>query len=361
MKKNMSFAVRATDRCNLDCEYCYAKVADPQDMSLDTLKRILSEMANYCDGEIVVSWTGGEPLLMGVGFFNQAVGIQRSLNADFANIMQTNATLLDDRWIEFLSANRFQVRTSLDLPPEIHDEMRLKGNFSQTLEKIRRLQEAGIPINVNTVITNRNINAVEEIYAFLKRLAVSSFSVSRLVLQGNALRNEELAIRQNVEFGQFLVRLFDLWVNDQSEPIIQRITPLDKLVNACKHYLLSENRDPCFHCQEQLLAIGPGGDIYPSCNKFFGLKETCLGNISEQNLPEVLSSRQRADFLQEVRAVTDKLCSSCEFLPICEGGCFYVSYTAKPVLERITRRDQFCKGYYVILARIMEYLKGGEK
>jgi uncharacterized protein len=329
-------------------------------MSLATLVRILEQMADYNAGETVISWTGGEPLLMGRAFFELVLATQRRLGKKFTNILQTNAILLDKNWIEFLLANNFQVRTSLDFPPELHDEMRQAGNFSATLEKIKLMVATGLPVNVNTVITNRNIDKVEEIYAFLKQLAISSFSVSRMVLQGNALINHDLAIRENSEFGLFLVKLFDLWINDRNEPRIARITPLDKLLNACQSYLRHDDKDPCFHCQDQLLAIGPGGEVYPSCNKFFGVPESCLGNITDRNLAEVLKSPERGKFLSEVSAVTERLCSECEFMPICEGGCFYIAYNIRHEAEQITGREQFCKGYYLILARIMDYLREGK-
>ena len=358
----MNYAIRGTDRCNLDCDYCYARVPNPQDMSLETLRLVLTEIAQNSSGKITISWTGGEPTLLGRKFFETIMEVQRDFpNIEFTNILQTNLTLLDDWFINFLAVNDWQVRTSLDLPAEHHDLLRIRGNFARTLAKIKRLQAVGIPVNINTVITNRNVYSAAKIYEFLKANQITSFSVSRFILQGNAKDNEHLAIREDGRFGLFLIELFDLWMNDPEGHLIQRITPLENLLRACKLHLENKpNPNACFHCQQQIVAIGPTGDIFPSCNKFFGFPTTCLGNIATRSLSEVMESEERKAFLAKVREVTRKICSGCEFIPICKGGCFYVAYAALPELDRITGREQFCKGYYLLFAHIIEYLKRKE-
>jgi len=355
--KNMEFAIRVTDNCNLNCDYCYAKVDKPVNMSIKTLEKVLKRIINYCSGNVTISWTGGEPLILEKDFFEKIVEIQKkSKKITFINILQTNLVYLDDWFINFLSKNKFQVRTSLDLPPEYHDKLRIKNNFDQTLKKIKQLQAANVQVNINTVITNLNVDSAKEIYKFLKKNNVSSFSVSRFILQGNALQNKDLVIQGEARFGKFLIQLFDLWVNDKKKPLIKRITPLDNLTNACKFMLQGKtNPNACFHCQQQILAINPKGNIYPSCNKFFGFPETCFGNIENQNIKNILESKQRITFLKKIKKITGKICSDCKYNSICKGGCFYVAFATN--LDKITSREQFCKGYYFVFDHIVKHLK----
>lgn len=353
------FAVRATDRCNLNCVYCYAKVEHPEDMKLDTLDRVLSQIADFSEGQAVISWTGGEPLIMGHKFFEHIAKIQTKFGADkFINILQSNLTLLDEEYVEFLAKHSFQVRTSLDLPQYIHNGMRRREhNFANTLEKIAMLQFAGIPLNVNTVVTNQNILAADIIFAELKQLGITSFSVSRLVQQGNATEQPELAVYDNDAFGRFLIRLFDLWIADSQEPKIERITPLDKLLAACKRGSRDES-SKCFHCQSQMFAIGPDGRVFPSCNKFFALPGTCLGNVKFEDLQNILQSEKRKTFLAETGNVSGRVCGKCEYVEYCEGGCYYVAYNALTQGEDMHTKEKFCKGYYLVFERILSYLKG---
>ncbi len=61
--------------------------------------------------EVVFAWQGGEPTLMGLEFFRQAVALQRrhAGGKTVQNTLQTNGVLLDDAWGEFLRRENFLV------------------------------------------------------------------------------------------------------------------------------------------------------------------------------------------------------------------------------------------------------------
>ena len=48
-------------------------------------------------------WHGGEPTLLGVDYFRRALELQEKYRGGktIANVLQTNGTLIDDRWAEF--------------------------------------------------------------------------------------------------------------------------------------------------------------------------------------------------------------------------------------------------------------------
>ena len=77
--------------------------------------------------EVVFSWQGGEPTLMGLDFFQRVVELQqRYKKPDQAieNDLQTNGMLLNDDWCAFLKEHNFLVGLSIDGPPELHDVYR---------------------------------------------------------------------------------------------------------------------------------------------------------------------------------------------------------------------------------------------
>ena len=55
--------------------------------------------------QVNFAWQGGEPTLMGVGFYRRAVQLQnRYANGKtITNAFQTNGMLLDGEWGEFLA------------------------------------------------------------------------------------------------------------------------------------------------------------------------------------------------------------------------------------------------------------------
>jgi uncharacterized protein len=78
--------------------------------------------------EVVFSWQGGEPTLMGLDFFRKAMALQKQYakpGQRIENDLQTNGTLLDEEWVAFLKEHRFLVGLSIDGPREIHDHYRV--------------------------------------------------------------------------------------------------------------------------------------------------------------------------------------------------------------------------------------------
>ncbi len=69
--------------------------------------------------EVVFSWQGGEPTLMGLDFFRKVVALEKKYakpGQKIENDLQTNGTLINEEWCEFLKENRFLVGLSIDGP-----------------------------------------------------------------------------------------------------------------------------------------------------------------------------------------------------------------------------------------------------
>ena len=59
-------------------------------------------------------WQGGEPTPLGIDFFERVIALQRSFASGktITNSCQTNGTLLNDEWCDFLRKNHFMVGIS---------------------------------------------------------------------------------------------------------------------------------------------------------------------------------------------------------------------------------------------------------
>src|SRR5213075_1772459 len=117
--------------CNLDCKYCFYLEKEnlyPDQRKWKMSDEVLEEyISQYILGqpqdEISFAWQGGEPTLLGVEYFRNVVRLQKKYASGkkISNAFQTNGTLLDDEWCEFLTENRFLVGLSIDGPRELHD------------------------------------------------------------------------------------------------------------------------------------------------------------------------------------------------------------------------------------------------
>ena len=102
--------------CNLDCTYCFylekEKLYEHSRMRMpdDVLKSYVRQHIELQDvPTIEFAWQGGEPTLLGVGFFRKVIEFQQKYagGKHITNAMQTNGTLLDDEWGEFLARMSF--------------------------------------------------------------------------------------------------------------------------------------------------------------------------------------------------------------------------------------------------------------
>jgi uncharacterized protein len=168
--------------CNLDCKYCFYLEKEklypgksnwrmPDDV-LETYVRQYIEAQDV--PEVTFAWQGGEPTLMGLDFFRRAVELQqRYANGKrIANAIQTNGTLLDDAWCEFLKVNGFLVGLSIDGPRKYHDLYRVdkdgKPTFDRVIAAARLMKRHGVEFNTLCVVSRANSAAPLDVYRFLK-------------------------------------------------------------------------------------------------------------------------------------------------------------------------------------------------
>ena len=94
--------------CNLDCTYCFylhktelLGHGHSSRMSDEVLEEHIRQYIEGQTGEqVVFSWQGGEPTLMGLAFFEKVVALQAKYQKPFQRIendLQTNGTLLDEK------------------------------------------------------------------------------------------------------------------------------------------------------------------------------------------------------------------------------------------------------------------------
>ena len=74
--RNFTTILKLTDDCNMDCKYCYNKGRKKSGkMSIKTVEEITHQVLDYNNGGTsIFIWHGGEPILMGLDFFEEIVG-----------------------------------------------------------------------------------------------------------------------------------------------------------------------------------------------------------------------------------------------------------------------------------------------
>ncbi len=359
-QEKITVIAKPTHGCNLGCKYCYVSPeAEKGVMSEQTLENMIDKVVSLHQSVNFI-WHGGEPLTMPLSFYRRAVELQKKHEGKkIDNGFQTNGTLVTDEVLDFCVENDFHLGFSLDGPKELHDLTRpfrnRESSFYQTLEAVKKAEERtigegkrkrSIGGGIIIVLNRLNLNRLPEIYEFAKRENIS-IQLNPLIKAGRATGcYQELGIGPE-EYGQELIKLFDVWFTDGSKI---RIDPFDDLIRAA---ITEEPRECSFtgRCQYNFISIGPQGDIYP-CGRFDGLPNFRFGNINADDLVKVLTSAKRVHL--QGRASRMSECQPCEYNKICNSGCMHNAYS---VTGTIDSKDYYCSSYKMLFSHIGEKVK----
>ena len=343
-------------RCNLECRYCFYLEKEPAlypdtgvpRMSEATLERFVRGYiaAQPGSAEVMFGWQGGEPTLLGVAFFERVVELQRQYAAGrpVANALQTNGTLLDDEWGEFLAREKFLVGLSIDGPRLLHDPYRVDRGGRPTWEKVmqglRLLKRHRVQFNTLTVLHRRNVRHAVEVYEFLREHGSGFMQFIPLVerrpepselarglahgapqLAGGALLpRERLEKTMAAEcpppegVGDFLIEVFDHWVRRDVGRIF--VQTFDVALSAW----MGQGAPLCIFQETcgRALALEYNGDLY-ACDHFV-YPEHRLGNLHTTPLAD-LGHGAGAERFGAAKADLPRVCRECPVRFVCNGDC----------------------------------------
>ncbi len=345
------FVKPAGAECNLQCRYCYylEKVnlyGDFNIMEDDILERyIISHLEACPDKSINFAWHGGEPLLAGIDFYKKAISLQEKYKKPGISIhngIQTNGTLLNEEWCNFLAANKFFVGISIDGPEELHNKMRVNhdgySSFDRVINGFRSLKQAGVIPEILCVVSSANVKQPLKVYNFFRKLGVQFLTFLPLVEKrpdqpGGVSRNSVKA----EAFGIFLSRIFDQWVQNGIGEIKIQIFEETARTAFNQEHTLCIFRKTC----GGVPVIERNGDFY-SCDHYVD-KEHLVGNIKSKSLKDLLHSHSQLEFGQAKLNTLPGYCINCNVRDMCNGECPKNRFINAPDGE--PGLNYLCEGY----------------
>jgi len=317
--------------CNMACSYCFyleKSALFPESkthrMSDEVLEETVRQVMTQGQKQVSFSWQGGEPTLMGLYFYEKAVGLQQKYGRGHlvGNGLQTNGLLIDEQWAKFLRRYSFLVGLSLDGPGHIHDRYRLlrngKGSWSRVVDKAKLLLDSGVEVNALVVLNDHSVLFPEEIYEFHKSLGLNYMQFIPCVELDPSDPDQVASFSVPPEkYGEFLNKVFDLWLADfKDEMPTTSVRFFDSVLFSYAGLIPPE----CTLLEEcgVYLVIEHNGDVY-SCD-FFVEPGWKLGNVMEDSLAALLNSERQAEF-GRMKAVLPPECQECQWLGCCRAGC----------------------------------------
>ena len=362
--------------CNLACKYCYylekAKLYknDPRHIMSDELLEcfIQEYIESQTMEQVLFTWHGGEPLMRPISFYEKVMRLEEKYarGRQIDNAIQTNGTLINDKWAEFFHNNGWLVGVSIDGPQKFHDAYRKtrlgRPSFRDVMHGINILNRHHTEWNAMAVVNNYNGDFPLEFYHFFKEISCKYIQFTPIVerilphadgrhLASAAEKGEGKLADFSVtpkQWGNFICTIFDEWVrHDVAQFYIQLfdatlanwagVMPgVCTMAPTCGHAGIMEYN----------------GDVY--CCEHFVFPEYKLGNIREKTLVEMMYGEKEKAFGKAKRDSLPMQCKKCRWRFACNGECpknrFCLTADGEPGLNFL------CEGYRQFFEHVAPYM-----
>jgi radical SAM protein len=326
-----------TQACDLACVHCRA-CAQPQrspfELSTVEAKGLIDQIAEMKVPVFVL--TGGDPLKRPdihelVQYAHQR-GVHTSMTPSATPLLTKEAIArLKDGGLARLAV-------SLDgSTAEIHDAFRrVHGSYGCTLDAIRWACELGLPVQVNTTVTSRNLDDFDSMARLLETLDIVLWSVFFLVPTGRG-QNADLVTAEEFEMifeklYQTSLRVkFDIKTTEaqhyrrfllqrRAEERRQGVASVRTSIAAADALPGTPGGDGIARAPRGLndgkgfVFVSHVGEVFPS-----GFLPLAAGNIRKQRLADLYRESPLFHMLRDTSRLDGK-CGVCEFKEICGGS-----------------------------------------
>ena len=199
--------------CALTCRHCRAKAmkrALPGELTTEQAIAVLDDITRFGGpGEPLphIIFTGGDPLrrddldvlLREAG--NRGIGVSLA--------PAVTELLTKERLQEVKDGGVGAISLSLDgSRPELHDDIRrVPGTYQHTMEALKWADEIGLPVQINTLVTDKTVDDLPAMYEMLKGQPVTRWTLFFLIQTGRGQMLQEVTPAQAEGVMQWLVDL----------------------------------------------------------------------------------------------------------------------------------------------------------
>ncbi len=316
-----------TQACDLACVHCRASAQperNPMELSTDEGKGLIDQIAALQVPVFVL--TGGDPIKRPDLF--ELIGHARSKGVRVSLTPSATPLLTREVVVQLKEAGLARLAVSLDgAIAETHDMFRgMTGSYARTLKAIQWANEIGLPVQVNTTFSRRNIDQLDAIVELMESLRITLWSVFFLVPTGRGKLNDLLSAD---EFEQVFAKIhrlsmtasFDIKTTEAQHYrrfLIQQKSSAnagspervlhEKIVDSIGRAPRGLNDGKGF------IFISHTGEVFPS-----GFLPVSAGNVRKEALASIYRESPLFRKLRDTSNLEGK-CGACEFKNICGGS-----------------------------------------
>jgi len=292
------------------------------DTAVQSIEMLINESPNQERYNVV--FFGGEPLsnfalIQRVIDYAEKRFQELGKKVDFS--MTTNATLLDEKTIDYLNAHRVGIAVSMDGPKAYHDRNRItvggQGTYDTVEKKVGLLlgKYNSRPIGARVTLTTGVTDVVaiwDHLFNVIGFSEVGFAPVTSGDIAAYNLQPEELS-----EVFSGMKQLGKRYLDAALENRNIGFSNMHQLITD-----LHEGNNKALPCGAGvgMVAVDHEGGVN-LCHRFTGSELPLLGTVTEGiNKPQI------NEFLNKRLDKTDTGCATCRIRNLCAGGCYHESY-----------------------------------
>jgi uncharacterized protein len=323
--------LQPTPFCNINCSYCYLpQRSDRTTLTTDQVQRVFEKLVTFptISGRVTVVWHAGEPLVLGVKYYEAAFsrireGCPPDLGIDHA--FQTNGILINDEWCDLFKRWNVGVGISIDGPRHINDAYRKtrsgKGTFDKTVAGIHRLRQHQIPFYVISVLTRAALTDPDGLFALYHELGIRDVGFNIEEQEGI---HQTTTLDSGLPTGlveKFLGRFDELMRQHDFHIVVREI---EETLTSIRHF---DRNGPTNNLiiPFGIITIDVRGNVYTFSPEIAGYSskdfETfAIGNIFTDSFEEIRNSSVLKKMTSEIMSGVDLCRAGCKYFSVCGGG-----------------------------------------
>ena len=322
--------------CNIDCDYCYLPDREEKRrMEFPVLQKVMERVfeSGLVRHPVTILWHAGEPLAVPLKWYRAAFDIIDSFPGArncIQHSFQSNGTLLNDQWCEFIKEHKVEIGLSIDGPAEIHDHHRKtrsgKGTHAKAMRGLDLLKEHQIPHGVVSVVSAQSLDRADEIYDFYRENGITGVGLNIEEIEG-ANTASSLEIHQ----GEERIRRFlkQMYLRNKADGFPIHIREFETARDNIVQPGINQHPDGRY----ANLEVEPFSMINVDCfGNFSSFSPELLGQATEKYesfvfgnalnnlLFEATENHHFQKVLADIESGNQKCAEECAFFPFCGGA-----------------------------------------